>query len=120
MTIEYNQNISAGFQDELNENLRNIENEVGSLDKQVNHQHTVIEEQRLCIKSLNSLVEQQQKEIEELKQHTKLLYDAFANNNSRSYDLQNQINTLTANLLETVKSLTVFVKAIEMRLQLKR
>ena len=48
------------------------------------------ETQRLCITTLNNLVEQQQKEID----------------------------TLTANLLDTVKSLTVFVKAVEMRLQL--
>lgn len=89
MTISYNSNVPKEFQEELNENLRNIENEVGYLDKQVNHQHTVIEEQRLCIATLNNLVEQQQKEID----------------------------TLTANLLDTVKSLTVFVKAVEMRLQ---
>jgi len=85
MTISYNSNVSKEFQEELNENLRNIESEVGSfstLDE-------MLSEQRLCVTTLNNLVEQQQKEID----------------------------TLTANLLDTVKSLTVFVKAVEMRLQ---
>jgi len=95
MTISYHQNMPAGFQDELNDNLRNIENEVGSLDKQVNHQHTVIEEHRLCIKSLNSLVEQQQKEIA---------------------SLQSQIDRMNDNLLETIKTLTGFVDVVNQRL----
>jgi hypothetical protein len=111
------------------------------------------ETQRLCITTLNNLVEQQQKEIEELKDeakadldaighhHVRLTaieesskvtvhevqqlkeesqahFDAFAIHRTAIADLQTQNDTLTANLLDTVKSLTVFVKAVEMRLQL--
>ena len=89
MTISYNSNVPKEFQEELNENLRNIESEVGSFSMLAQSYEESFETQRLCVTTLNNLVEQQQKEID----------------------------TLTANLLDTVKSLTVFVKAVEIRLQ---
>jgi len=152
MTISYNSNVPKEFQEELNENLRNIESEVGSFSVLAQSYEESFETQRFCITTLNNLVEQQQKEIEELKQDSQTHYDAFGHNHIRLTaieesskvtvhevqqlkeesqahfdafaihrtaiaDLQTQNDTLTANLLDTVKSLTVFVKAVEMRLQ---
>lgn len=117
MTISYNSNVPKEFQEELNENLRNIESEVGSFSMLAQSYEESFETQRLCITTLNNLVEQQQKEIEQLKQHSQTHFDALVQQKAAIDDLQSQIVSLTANLLETVKSLTVFVKAVEMRLQ---
>ena len=117
MTISYNSNVPKEFQEELNENLRNIESEVGSFSILAQSYEESFETQRLCITTLNNLVEQQQKEIEELKQDSQTHFDALVQQKAAIDDLQSQIVSLTANLLETVKSLTVFVKAVEMRLQ---
>jgi len=115
MTISYDSKLPQNFQEELNENLRNIENEVGSLDKQINHQHTVIEEHRLCFKSLHSLVEQQDKEIDQLKDEQQVYFDAIAHHKVAIDAIQSQINDLTRNLLEVTKAVTTFVQATDKR-----
>ena len=152
MTISYNSNVPKEFQEELNENLRNIESEVGSFSMLAQSYEESFETQRLCVTTLNNLVEQQQKELEELKQDSQTHYDAFGHNHVRLTaieessrvtvhevqqlkeesqahfdalvqqkvaidDLQSQVISLTANLLETVKSVTLFVKANDMRFQ---
>ena len=145
MTISYNSNVPKEFQEELNENLRNIESEVGSFSILAHSYEESFETQRLCITTLNNLVEQQQKEIEELKQHSQTHhvrltaieesskvtvhevqqlkeesqahFDALVQQKVAIDDLQSQVISLTANLLETVKSVTLFVKANDMRFQ---
>jgi DNA repair ATPase RecN len=57
-------------------------------------------------------------EVQQLKEEQQTHFDALVQQKAAIDALQNQIDTLTANLLDTVKSLTVFVKSVEMRLQL--
>ena len=131
MTISYNSNVPKEFQEELNENLRNIENEVGSFSMLAQSYEESFETQRLCIATLNNLVEQQQKEIEELKD-SQTHYDAFGHNHVRLtaieesskvtvhevQQLKSQINELNSHLLKTIELITIFGEAVDTRLKL--
>lgn len=64
-----------------------VHHRVPEAKQTLNHNFQIIDEtfdeHRLCITTLNNLVEQQQKEIEELKQDSQTHYDAFGHNHVR-------------------------------------
>jgi len=76
----------------------------------------MIEEQRLSFASFDKKLEQQQKEIEELKQDSQTHYDALGHQNARMNDLQSLTEYLLANLLESTKAITTFVQSTNARL----
>ena len=56
-------------------------------------------------------------EVQQLKEESQAHFDALVQQKVAIDDLQSQVISLTANLLETVKSVTLFVKANDMRFQ---
>jgi len=115
MTISYDSKLPQNFQEELNENLRNIENEVGATSMLVQSHEESFETHRLCIQTLNNTVEQQDKEIDQLKDEQQVYFDAIAHHKVAIDAIQSQINDLTRNLLEVTKAVTTFVQATDKR-----